>query len=87
MKLDKSLLHRVKCIIPVLSFFLFFNIDAFAQPDRDWHLGSGNNGIEIEKVYSFLQNKPATEVVVAVIDSGVDSVSYTHLTLPTTSRV
>ena len=62
-----------------LSVLLFVNAIAFGQQDKfkGWHLLDDKtdtlHGISIEKTYEFLKNKKSKPVIVAVIDSGVDT--------------
>ena len=51
---------------------------AFAQTDiKGWHLRDPQTdsfyGISLQKAYEFLNGKPSTPIIVAVIDSGVDT--------------
>jgi hypothetical protein len=68
------------------SFLLIAGIafaNGFAQTSvktdvpRGWHLlskqTSGYYGIGLDKAYDFLKGKKSTPVIVAVIDSGVDT--------------
>ena len=62
---------------------LLFTIPAFAQTSvkeqvpNGWHLmskqTSGYYGIGLDKAYDFLKGKKSTPVIVAIIDSGVDT--------------
>lgn len=46
---------------------------AFAQPAAGWHLADDAVGIHLGRAYELLEGRaPAREIVVAVIDSGVD---------------
>jgi len=62
-----------------LSLLVFLNTIAFGQQDKfkGWHLLDDKtdtlHGISIEKTYEFLKNKKSKPVIVAVIDSGVDT--------------
>ena len=57
---------------------LFITQLTFAQSGvKGWHMGDAQtdhfNGISIDKAYTFLNGKPYKPVIVAVIDSGVDT--------------
>lgn len=62
-----------------LTGLLFVNAVAFGQIDslKGWHLRDEQtdslNGISINKTYDFLKGKKSKPVIVAVIDSGVDT--------------
>lgn len=62
----------------LVSFF-FISIISFGQTDplRGWHLRDAVtdsfHGISIDKTYDFLKGKKSKQVIVAVIDSGVDT--------------
>src|SRR3954470_4438165 len=62
-----------------LSLLVFLNTIAFGQQDKfkGWHLLDDKtdtlHGISIEKTYEILKNKKSKPVIVAVIDSGVDT--------------
>jgi subtilisin family serine protease len=47
------------------------------EPPKDWHLrdksSGGFNGISLEKAYNFVKGKQSKTVIVAVIDSGIDT--------------
>lgn len=55
------------------------SLNGFAQKSvpNDWHLTdpgtSGYYGISLNKAYDFLKNKKSNKVIVAVIDSGIDT--------------
>src|SRR5436190_1512970 len=69
----------------IAPFFLtFFNIVAFSQgtsvktdPPKNWHLldksETGYYGISLDKAYQLIKGKKSKTVVVAIIDSGVDT--------------
>ena len=63
----------------VLPFLDGITLSTFAQKaaPNGWHLSdpqtSGHYGISAEKAYQFLKGKKSQTVVVAVIDSGVDT--------------
>lgn len=44
---------------------------------KGWHLldkdKDGYDGISLEKAYDLLRNKPSSPVIVAIIDSGIDT--------------
>jgi cell wall-associated protease len=78
----------MKKLWPLLPFVLLFSLSVFAQtaPDpvkkevpKGWHLldqqDSGYAGISLSKAYAFLkgQSRKSQPVVVAVIDSGIDT--------------
>ena len=75
---------KLKKIIPVL-FFLITSGYLFSQ-DTLWHLKDANDdnipGVSLNKAYQFLKekNKTSKTVIVAVIDSGVDT---NHIDLKT----
>src|SRR5689334_7664825 len=64
-------------------FIVAIGVSSFAQTSvkedtpKGWHLkdkeSSGYYGISLDKAYDFLKGKKSTPVVVAVIDSGVDT--------------
>lgn len=68
---------RYFTIIPLLLLTLF----ARAQPAKtavpDWHYkdyeADGYRGISLKQAYDLLKNKKSTPVIVAVIDSGIDT--------------
>jgi subtilisin family serine protease len=62
----------------VLTSLLFISTFCFGQADfKGWHLLDANkdslNGISVNSAYHFLKDKKSKEVIVAVIDSGVDT--------------
>jgi subtilisin family serine protease len=66
--------------ILVLPVFIFFNLSVTAQTSintKSWYLGDESsdsiNGISLNQAYQFLKEKKSTPVIVAVIDSGVDT--------------
>lgn len=74
-------MQRIKYI---LSAALLFTGAAFGQTSvtttedvKEWHLKDaqkdGFNGISIQKTYDFLKGKKSKQIIVAVIDSGVDT--------------
>jgi cell wall-associated protease len=72
--------HMKQLFIATLSLGFFFS--SFAQKSQKdapngWHLmdrkSSGHYGISLDKTYQFLKGKPSQTVVVAVIDSGIDT--------------
>ncbi len=77
------MITRLKRFFLAVSFILTVSFTAFAQADtqkvapNNWYqldkAESGYNGISLDKAYDFLKNKPSKTVVVAVIDSGVDT--------------
>lgn len=69
-------MHRRK--IYILFVFLSYATGLFAQSSlKGWHLKDlkkdGYYGISIDEAYQFTQGKKSTPVIVAVIDSGVDT--------------
>ncbi|HNP23186.1 MAG TPA: S8 family serine peptidase [Panacibacter sp.] len=69
-------MQRLK-LLP-LATALFITQLTFAQSGvKGWHMGDAQtdhfNGISIDKAYTFLNGKPYKPVIVAVIDSGVDT--------------
>ncbi len=67
---------KMKCCFPLLLVILFQF--SYGQNDiKGWHLrdqaSDGYNGISLKKTYDFLKGKNYTSVIVAVIDSGVDT--------------
>jgi len=67
---------KMKCCFPLLLLMLFSF--SYAQNDiKGWHLRDadkdGFNGISLQKTYNFLKSKNFTPVIVAVIDSGIDT--------------
>lgn len=63
--------------LSVFTSFAFAQGDAKKQIPNGWHLTdkneSGIYGISLDKAYRLLQGKKSTPVVVAVLDSGVDT--------------
>ncbi|MFT4023915.1 MAG: S8 family peptidase [Flavihumibacter sp.] len=72
--------------LPVLAFGLLAATHSNAQNalapvfkelPKGWHLGDfakdGYYGISIDKAYEFVKGKPSTPVIVATIDSGIDT--------------
>ncbi|HEX8676159.1 MAG TPA: peptidase S8, partial [Segetibacter sp.] len=63
----------------LLIGLLFINGVVFGQTDslKGWHLldkqTDSLHGISINKAYDFLKNRKSSPVIVAVIDSGVDT--------------
>ena len=75
-------LLKVQILFPVL--ILFVSSSAFAQgtstkteAPKNWHQldrsESGYYGISLNKAYDFVKNRKSKQVIVAVIDSGVDT--------------
>lgn len=66
-----------RALLPVL--LAGFTLTSFAQKEapNGWHLTdpktSGYYGISVDKAYNFLKGKPSKQVLVAVIDSGIDT--------------
>lgn len=64
-------------VLPIL--FAGISVTSFAQKSTQngWHLSdpktTGQYGISLAKAYEFLKGKKSSEVVVAVIDSGIDT--------------
>src|SRR5919112_917326 len=73
----KRIMHSGKSIL--LAGFLFVGSTVFGQTQdfKGWHLLDGQkdslHGISINKTYDFLKGKKSTPVIVAVIDSGIDT--------------
>lgn len=67
-------------LVPVLVFVIMMNY-SFAQSyiPQDWHLKDYQKdsvyGISLEKAYDLLKGRTAKKVIVAVIDSGADTLS------------
>lgn len=63
----------------LLTVLLIANIAAFGQTDslKGWHLRDEQtdslHGISINKTYDYLKGRKSKQVIVAVIDSGVDT--------------
>ncbi len=63
----------------LLFIFLSITLSAFTQANelKGWHLAdkaqSGVEGISLRKTYDFLMGKKSSPVIVAVIDSGIDT--------------
>src|SRR3982751_2979522 len=63
----------------LLAVLLLVSSFGFAQTDglKGWHLldeqKDSLHGISINKAYEFLKNRKGKQVIVAVIDSGVDT--------------
>ncbi|MCW3107930.1 MAG: protease precursor [Segetibacter sp.] len=70
-------MHSAKSIL--LAGLLFISSIGFAQTDalKGWHLRDASSdsfhGISINKTYDFLKGRKSKQVIVAVIDSGVDT--------------
>lgn len=67
-----------KRLLTILIGFAIYNGALHAQTDvKGWHLldarQNGYNGISLSPTYQFLKGKKSTPVVVAVIDTGVDT--------------
>ncbi|MDQ6610168.1 MAG: S8 family serine peptidase, partial [Bacteroidota bacterium] len=64
-------------LLPVLLAGLTLSSFAQKQAPNGWHLSdqktSGYYGISLDKAYQFLKGKKSTPVIVAVIDSGIDT--------------
>lgn len=64
-------------IILALSFSVFAQTSVKEPPPNGWYLQdpktSGLNGISLDKAYQFVKGKKSNTVLVAVIDSGVDT--------------
>ncbi len=64
-----------------VCFFLLYTLKVMGQPARpvahDWHYldykTDGYRGISLQQAYDLLKNKKSTPVIVAVIDSGIDT--------------
>lgn len=63
-----------------LPVFIFFSFSVTAQTNiniKSWYLDDATtdsvNGISLNKAYQFLKGKKSTPIIVAVIDSGVDT--------------
>ncbi len=75
-----KILHKA---LPFFIAVLFFSIQLSAQTEvkkslpNGWHLSdkseTGNFGISLDKAYQFVKGKRSNTVIVAVIDSGVDT--------------
>ena len=76
-------MNKISTIVGLL-FFTFLNVKSFSQSsiasdDKSWHLNdkneSGIYGISLEKAYNELlkNTNPKKKVIVAIIDSGVDT--------------
>jgi subtilisin family serine protease len=65
----------------ILFFFIFLNNinNSLAQQNniKDWHLmdavADGYKGISLKKAYDLLKNRKSNKIIVAVIDSGIDT--------------
>ncbi|HYJ63066.1 MAG TPA: S8 family peptidase [Parafilimonas sp.] len=64
----------------VLPVFIFFTLSVTAQTSintKSWYLDDESsdsiNGISLNQAYQFLKGKKSTPIIVAVIDSGVDT--------------
>src|SRR5829696_6418761 len=66
-----------RAVLPFLAAGLTLTVQAQKQAPNGWHLSdpqtSGYYGISTDKAYQFLKGKKSQTVVVAVIDSGVDT--------------
>jgi subtilisin family serine protease len=75
------MLHLLKRSALALTIFAGFSFPSFAQSTteetpKDWFLrdrSSGFSGISLDKAYNFLKGKQSKTVIVAVIDSGIDT--------------
>jgi cell wall-associated protease len=56
---------------------LFFSITSYPQNFKGWHLRDAGtdslHGISLDKAYDFLKGKKAKSIVIAVLDSGIDT--------------
>lgn len=66
-----------RAVLPLLAAGLTLSASAQREAPNGWHLSdpavSGYNGINLGKAYDFLKGKKSNTVVVAVIDSGIDT--------------
>src|SRR5688572_22605680 len=66
-----------RALLPTLLAGITLTTFAQKSVSTNWHLAdpkeTGTYGISIEKAYQFLKGKKSNPVVVAVIDSGIDS--------------
>lgn len=66
-----------RALLATLMAGITFTSFAQKEAPNGWHLQdpktSGHYGISLDKAYQFLQGKPSKQVVVAVIDSGIDT--------------
>lgn len=66
-----------RILLPALAAGLSFTTIAQKQAPNGWHLSdpktSGYYGLSLDKAYQFLKGKKSQTVVVAVIDSGIDT--------------
>ncbi len=67
------------CFLLSSALLLFINVSVFAQQTdlKGWQYldpkTDGYNGISLTQAYQFLQGKKSKQIIVAVIDSGVDT--------------
>src|ERR1700760_3536928 len=80
-------MHQLRRVIPglVIACSFFISLGASAQqippvqpdPPKDWFTfdpkTEGFMGINLKQAYQFLQGKPSKPVIVAIVDSGVDT--------------
>ncbi|HSR38354.1 MAG TPA: hypothetical protein VLL95_05525, partial [Phnomibacter sp.] len=69
---------RLRLIISSLLIIAVAGMGWAQKPvAKGWHLldkdKDGYDGISLEKAYDLLRNKPSTPVIVAIIDSGIDT--------------
>src|SRR5215210_6566252 len=70
-------MHMAKALF--LTALIFVHSILFGQADslKGWHLcdeqSDSFNGISINKTYEFLKGRKSKQIIVAVIDSGVDT--------------
>jgi cell wall-associated protease len=67
----------MKCRGLGLLAALFFTTIGFSQDYKGWHLKDAQtdtlHGISLDKAYDFLKGKKAKPIIVAVLDSGIDT--------------
>ncbi len=73
-------LKQISALFVIFSFFIFEVTAQTAVKDdflKGWHLKSktkdGFSGISLEAAYEFLKDKKSTLIIVAVIDTGIDT--------------
>ena len=70
-------MHINKIIVLVLWIFIGNNAFGQANTFQNWHLldekSDSFHGISLSNAYTFLQGKKSKQVIVAVIDSGIDT--------------
>jgi len=76
--LNSNYMSILNKIIAALTFSMLISLSAFSQDEslKGWHMkdpSEGIYGVGAEKAYELLKDRKPTKVVVAILDSGVDT--------------